>query len=130
MRPIDADLLISNLNKRIKTQRSTMEIIRDIIPMINEQPTVGEEIPCKIGDVIWYNDFGYPYSYSYRVTGFSYGNLYKDGEEYGEDNKVTIYYSNYNGSITGKFAASDIGKTIFLSAFNAEKALLEKEREG
>jgi hypothetical protein len=40
MRLIDADLLIDELEKRIRTTRSTMEIVRDIIPMVEEQPTV------------------------------------------------------------------------------------------
>lgn len=39
MRLIDADLLIDELEKRIRTTRSTMEIVRDIIPMVEEQPT-------------------------------------------------------------------------------------------
>jgi hypothetical protein len=40
MRLIDADLLIDELEKRIRTPRSTMEIVRDIIPMVKRQPTV------------------------------------------------------------------------------------------
>jgi hypothetical protein len=38
MRLIDADLLIDELEKMIRTPRSTMEIVRDIIPMVDEQP--------------------------------------------------------------------------------------------
>lgn len=40
MRLIDADLLVNELNKRVRTPRSTMEIIRDIIPFIEMQETV------------------------------------------------------------------------------------------
>jgi hypothetical protein len=42
MRLIDADELIEELKKRVKTKRSTMEILRDIIPMIENQPTAEE----------------------------------------------------------------------------------------
>lgn len=44
MRPIDSDLLIDDLEKRIRTQRSTMEIVRDIIPMVERQPTIGGDM--------------------------------------------------------------------------------------
>lgn len=39
MRLIDADELLETVSKRIKSKRSTMEIVRDIIPMIDAQPT-------------------------------------------------------------------------------------------
>jgi nitrogen regulatory protein PII len=39
MRLINADLLIDELEKKIRTPRSTMEIVRDIIPMVKRQPT-------------------------------------------------------------------------------------------
>lgn len=39
-RLIDADMLKESLLKRVKTPRSTMEIKRDIIPLIDDQPTV------------------------------------------------------------------------------------------
>jgi hypothetical protein len=42
MRLIDADLLVDELEKRIRTPRSTMEIVRDIIPMVDEQPVAYE----------------------------------------------------------------------------------------
>jgi CII-binding regulator of phage lambda lysogenization HflD len=38
-RLIDANSLIEELEKRVRTQRSTMEIVRDIIPMVQRQPT-------------------------------------------------------------------------------------------
>ena len=42
MRLIDADRLEEQIKKRIRTPRSTMEIERDIIPLINEQPNTSE----------------------------------------------------------------------------------------
>lgn len=44
---IDEKKLIKELSKRIRTHRSTMEIIRDIIPLVESQPKVGEWIPCS-----------------------------------------------------------------------------------
>lgn len=44
---IDEKKLIEELKKRVRTKRSTMEILRDIIPLINGQPKVGEWIPCS-----------------------------------------------------------------------------------
>lgn len=84
------------------------------------------KLPCKVGDYIWDNDFGKPCSY--EVTGFSFGNL---NEDYCEDevtvfNQVVVYYTNYNGSITGKFTVSEIGKTVFLTREEAEKAMRNK----
>lgn len=35
---IDEKKLIEELKKRVRTKRSTMEILRDIIPLINGQP--------------------------------------------------------------------------------------------
>ena len=56
MRLIDADALKDKLYERIKTQRSTMEIIRDIIPLVDAIPEatgwnlVGEKLP-EIGEL-------------------------------------------------------------------------------
>lgn len=44
---IDEKKLIEELKKRVKTKRSTMEILRDIIPLILKQQKVGEWIPCS-----------------------------------------------------------------------------------
>lgn len=42
---IDEKKLIEELKKRIRTPRSTMEIERDIIPLVERQPKAGEWIP-------------------------------------------------------------------------------------
>lgn len=46
---IDENKLIEELQKRVRTPRGTMEIIRDIIPLVKKQPKVGEWIPCSSG---------------------------------------------------------------------------------
>lgn len=106
---------------------TTMKVIKDLkyYEDLEEQGLL-LKLPCKVGDYIWDNDFGEPCSY--EVTGFSFGNL---NEDYCEDevtvfNQVVVYYTNYNGSITGKFTVSKIGKTVFLTREEAEKAMRNK----
>lgn len=83
------------------------------------------KLPCKVGDYIWDNDFGRPCSY--EVTGFSFGNVNQDSwEDEIIFNQVIAYYTNSNGSITGSFAVSEIGKTVFLTREEAEEALQER----
>ena len=82
-------------------------------------------LPCKVGDTVWDNDCGKPFAYT--ITGFSFGT----GEDYIDDpvslKEVVYYYSNYSGSITGSFAVSEIGKTVFLTQAEAEQKLKEME---
>lgn len=81
------------------------------------------KLPCKVGDTVWDNDFGKPCAYT--ITGFSLGT----GEDYIDEpvteKEIAYYYSNSNGSITGSFAASEIGKTVFLTQTEAEQKLKE-----
>lgn len=79
------------------------------------------KLPCAVGDTVWDVDFGMPYSY--EVTGFSFGEMdYDDWEEERVLDQVVVYYTN-GGSITGSFAVSEIGKTVFLTREEAEAAL-------
>ena len=84
-------------------------------------------LPCKIGDTIWDNDCGKPCAYT--ITGFSFGT----GENFIDEpvslKEIVYYYSNYNGSITGSFAVSIIGETIFLTKAEAEQKLKEMESD-
>lgn len=80
-------------------------------------------LPCKVGDKVWDNDFGMPCSY--EVTGFSYKNLNEDDNDDDYEDEIVVHYKNFNGSITGRFAASEIGKTVFLTKEQAEQALAE-----
>ena len=85
------------------------------------------KLPCNVGDTIWDNDFGKPCTYT--ITGFSFGT----GEDYIDEpvslKEVVCYYSNYSGSITGSFAVSEIGKTVFLTQEEAKQKLKEMESE-
>lgn len=80
-------------------------------------------LPCKPGDTVWDNDFGTPTPY--KITGFSFGDLnddYLEDEEMALDQTI-FYYSNSSGSITGIFAESEIGKTVFLTEQEAKETL-------
>lgn len=84
------------------------------------------KLPCKIGDMVWDNDWGRPCSF--EVTGFSFGSMNEDYTE--EDiipDQVLVYYTNSSGSITGNFAVSEIGKTVFFTREEAEAALQKKK---
>ena len=80
-------------------------------------------LPCKVGDTVWDNDYGKPCAYT--ITGFSFGT----DEDYIDEpvslKEVVYYYSNYSGSITGSFAVSEIGKTVFLTQAEADQKLKE-----
>lgn len=84
-------------------------------------------LPVKIGDMIWDNDFGHPVSY--EIKAFSYGFCDSYVEPNIED-EIIFYYENYNGSITGSFPMSEIGKTVFLTSEEAEKKLEEMKNDG
>ena len=81
-------------------------------------------LPCKVGDIIWDNDFGYPQSY--EINAYSYGYCDSYVESYVEE-EVVFYFENSNRSITGAFPMSEIGKTVFLTREEAEKKLEEMQ---
>lgn len=74
-------------------------------------------LPCKVGDIVWDNDFGYPQPY--EIKAYSYGYCDSYVEPYVEE-EIVFYYENSNGSITGVFPISEIGKTVFLNREDAE----------
>ena len=86
------------------------------------------ELPCAVGDTVWDNDFGHPYSYT--VTGFSLGKLDDDEDEDGIKG-LRMHYNNGSGSLRCSCAVAEIGKTVFLTREEAETALKESQgREG
>ena len=104
--------------------------IRDIINRLAEYEDLEEQglllkLPCKVGDIIWDNDYGVPTAY--EITGYSFGE--SDGyiEYPASKTEIVFYFSNTSGSITGSFASSEIGKTVFLSQDDAEQALKESK---
>lgn len=69
-------------------------------------------LPCKVGDKAWDNNFGYPESYEIKAFSYGYCDSYVEPDI---EDQIIFYYENYSGSITGSFAMSEIGKTVFLT---------------
>lgn len=78
--------------------------------------------PCKVGDMVWDNDFGYPESYEINAYSYGYCDSYVESGV-GIEDEIIFYYENSIGSITGAFPMSEIGKTVFLTREEAEKKL-------
>ena len=82
-------------------------------------------LPCKVGDMVWDNDFGYPESYEIKAFSYGYCDSYVEPDI---EDQIIFYYENYSGSITGAFPMSEIGKTIFLTNEEAEKKLQDMKK--
>lgn len=82
-------------------------------------------LPCKVGDMVWDNDFGYPESYEIKAFSYGYCDSYVEPDI---EDEIIFYYENYTDSITGAFPMSEIGKTIFLTHEEAEKKLEEMKK--
>ena len=83
-------------------------------------------LPCKVGDMVWENDFGYPESYEIKAFSYGYCDSYVEPDI---EDQIIFYYENYSGSITGAFPMSEIGKTVFLTHKKAENKLEELKNE-
>ena len=81
------------------------------------------KLPCKVGDTVWDNDCGIPCAYT--ITAFSFGECEEYICEPVTTKEVVFYYANSSGSITGSFAESEIGKSVFLNKSEAEAKLKE-----
>ena len=81
------------------------------------------KLPCKVGDTVWDNDYGRPCSYT--ITAFSFGECEEYICEPVTTKEAVFYYSNSSGSITGSFAESEIGKSVFFNKSEAEAKLKE-----
>ena len=121
---------LTNSDKEIPTLCNNAEYWLQAYFKLKEYEDLEEQglllkLPCKVGDTVWDNDYGKPCPYT--VTGFSFGT----GECYIDEpvslKEVVYYYSNYSGSITGSFAVSELGKSVFLTQAEAEKKLKESE---
>lgn len=86
------------------------------------------KLPCKVGDTVWDNDFGYPESYEIKAFSYGYCDSYIE-PDVGIEDEIIFYYENSIGLITGAFPMSEIGKTVFLTREEAEKKLDEVKNE-
>lgn len=84
------------------------------------------KLPCKVGDTVWDNDYGRPCAYT--ITAFSFGECEEYICEPVTTKEVVFYYANSSGSITGSFAESVIGKSVFLNKAEAEAKLAEMKK--
>lgn len=82
-------------------------------------------LPCKVGDTVWDNDFGYPESYEIKAFSYGYCDSYVEPDI---EDQIIFYSENYSGSITVAFPMSEIGKTVFLTREEAEKKLEEMKK--
>ena len=121
---------LTNRDKEIPTLSNNAEYWLQAYFKLKDYEDLEEQglllkLPCKVGDTVWDNDYGKPCPYT--VTGFSFGT----GECYIDEpvslKEVVYYYSNYSGSITGSFAVSELGKSVFLTQAESEKKLKESE---
>lgn len=90
-----------------------------------EEQSLFVRLPCKVGDMVWDNDFGYPESYEIKAFSYGYCDSYVEPDI---EDRIIFYYENYSGSITGAFPISEIGKTVFLTREEAEKKLEEMKK--
>ena len=120
------DKLLEPKYKPLKMTKAEMSREIRMYRKLDEQGLL-LRLPCKVGDIIWDNDFGK--LCAYRITGFSLG----EADGYIDDPVVTddivYYYSNYNGSIMGSFSINEIGKSLFLTQAEAEQKLNEMESD-
>lgn len=82
-------------------------------------------LPCKVGDTVWDNDFGYPESYEIKAFSYGYCDSYVEPDI---EDEIIFYYENYTGSITGAFPMSEIDKTVFLTREEAVNKLEEMKK--
>lgn len=85
-------------------------------------------LPCKVGDMVLDNDFGYPEPYEIKAFSYGYCDSYIE-PDVGIEDEIIFYYENSIGSIAGAFPMSEIGKTVFLTREEAEKKLDEVKNE-
>ena len=85
-------------------------------------------LPCKVGDMVLDNDFGYQELYEIKAFSYGYCDSYVE-PDIGTEDEIIFYYENYTGSITGAFPMSEIGKTVFLTHKKAEDKLEELKNE-
>lgn len=81
--------------------------------------------PCKVGDTVWDNCFGYPESYEIKAFSYGYCDSYVEPDI---EDEIIFYCENYNSSITMAFPMSEIGKTVFLTCKEAERKLEEMKK--
>lgn len=83
-------------------------------------------LPCKVGDTVRDNDFGYPEPYEIKAFSYGYCDSYVEPDI---EDQIIFYYENYSGSIAVAFPMSELGKNVFLTREEAENKLEEMKHE-
>ena len=125
---VDADTSIAGLISLFYRNLWAMANLREKLKDYEDLEEQGRliKLPCKVGDTVWDNDYGRPYAHT--ITAFSFGECEGYIDEPVTTKEVVFYYTNSNGSITGGFAESKIGKSVFLSKSEAETKLRNLQR--
>lgn len=116
------DCQLSEGRKRLRTALEKLADYEDL-----EEKRLLVRLPCKVGDMVWDNDFGYPESYEIKAFSYGYCDSYVE-PGVGIEDEIIFYYESSIGSITGAFPMSEIGKTVFLTREEAEKKLEEMKK--
>lgn len=123
------DMLCKNICDDIEYDCSKCELEKALEKLATyedmEEQGLLVRLPIKIGDMIWDNDFGYPEPYEIKAFSYGYCDSYVESDI---EDEIIFYYKNYNGSITGAFPMSEIGKNVFLTREEAEKKLEEMKK--
>ena len=114
--------------KEIPTLIDNAEYWRKVYFKLKEYEDLEEQgrlvkLRCKVGDTVWENEYDRPCAYT--ITAFSFGECEAYIYEPVAQKEVVFYYANSSGSITGSFAESEIGKSVFLNKSEAEAKLKE-----
>lgn len=123
---------LTDSNKEIPTLVDNAEYWLKVYFKLKEYENLEEQgrlikLPCKVGDTVWDNDCGRPCVYT--ITAFSFGECEEYICEPVTTKEVVFYHTNSSGSITGSFAESEIGKSVFLNKSEAEEKLKELRGE-
>ena len=122
------DILCSSFCNNCSQGTGDCEIVKKMVEKLADYEDLEEQgrlikLPCKVGDTVWDIDCGRPCAYT--ITAFSFGECEEYICEPVTTKEVVLYYANSGGSITGSFAESEIGKTVFLAKSEAEEKLKE-----
>lgn len=129
---IEDGVKLYDISEKLCLSRTTQgEKITTILKKLADYEDLEEQgmlikLPCKVGDTVWDNDCGRPCAYT--ITAFSFGECEEYICEPVTTKEVVFYYANSNGSITGSFAESEIGKSVFLNKIRSRSKTERIER--
>lgn len=111
----------------------SLNVLQNVLDKLGAYEDADEQglllrLSCKVGDTVWDNDYGRPCAYT--ITAFSFGECEEYICEPVTTKETVFYYANSSGSITGSFAESEIGKSVFLNKSEAKLKEMEDSHDG